>query len=90
MKLTEHASTRSQQRAIPALVLDLLLQFGARGHAPGQAQYVYFDKRSRRRVASYAGCLASTLQEHLDVYAVVGDDEKVITTGHRNVRLPRH
>jgi hypothetical protein len=90
MKLSEHASTRLQQRAIPALVLDLLLQFGTRGHAPGQAQYVYFDKRSRRRLASYAGCLARTLDGHLDVYAVVGEDEKVITAGHRNTRLPHH
>jgi hypothetical protein len=89
MKLTEHARVRLQQRAIPPLVLDLLLQFGARDHAPDHAQFVYFDKRSRRRMANYAGCLAPTLDAHLDVCAVVGNEEQVITTGHRTTRIRR-
>jgi hypothetical protein len=90
MKLSNHTSVRQQQRGIPSLVLDLLLQFGKRGQAPGHAQFVYFDKDSRRRVASYAGGLSAQLKEYLDVYAVVGNDEKVITTGHRTERIQRH
>jgi hypothetical protein len=90
MNLTHHAQARTQQRAIPRLVLDLLLQFGAREPAPNAAEMVFFDKTARKRVASYAGALANRLNEHLDVYAIVGNDERVITTGHRLARIQRH
>lgn len=90
MNFSRHARSRAQQRAIPRLVLDLLLQFGAREPAPGAAEMVFFDKRARKRVASYVGSIAPQLNDHLDVFAIVGRDEKVITTGHRLTRIQRH
>lgn len=88
--MTRHANVRLQQRAIPPLLIDLLLQFGATEKAPGGVNKVFFDKNARRRVQSYAGPLASLLEQHMDVYAVVGDNEQVITVGHRNERIRRH
>lgn len=88
--LTHHASVRLQQRAISPLLLDLLLQFGATEKAPGGASKVFFDKNARRRVQTYAGPLAPLLEQHMDVYAVVGDNEQVITVGHRSERIRRH
>ena len=67
MNLSHHAQTRAQQRAIPRLVLDLLLQFGAREPALNAAEVVFFDKAARKRVASYAGALANRLNEHLEM-----------------------
>ena len=88
--LTLHAKARSQQRAIPALIIDLLVQFGAREKAPGGACKAYFDKASRRRVHNYAGPLAPHLEEHLDAYVVLTQTDDVITVGHRTERIRRH
>lgn len=87
MNMTKHAQVRSQQRAIPPMLIDLLLQFGASERAGAGVSKVFFDKTSRRRVKAYAGPLASLLEDHLDVYAVVNDDQTIITTGHRTVRF---
>lgn len=88
--LTKHARIRSQQRAIPQLMVDLLLQWGATEKAFGGATKVFFDKASRRRVQAYAGPIAPLLDQHLDLYAVVGCDNQIITVGYRNERIQRH
>ena len=88
--LTRHARIRSQQRAIPGLVIDLLLQFGASENAVDGASKLFFDKAARRRVHTYAGSLAPLLDQHFDLYAVVGSDSTVITIGHRLERIRRH
>ncbi|WP_428380916.1 hypothetical protein [Nevskia ramosa] len=90
MKMTRHAATRSQQRCIPPLVIDLHMQFGATEKAPGGASTRYFDKRSRRQVEAYAGPLARLLSEHLDSYIVVTSDDQVITAALRVDRIHRH
>ena len=87
--LTQHAKARSQQRGIPTIVIDLLLDFGATTQAPGGAEKIYFDKSSRKRLRAYAGPLASLLERHLNVYAVVNNEDRVITTGFRLGRI-RH
>lgn len=88
--MSKHASMRSQQRAIPRLLIDLLLEFGARVSAGDGTSKLFFDKTARRRVQSYAGPLARQLEEHLDLYAVVSADDRIITTGHRTERIRRH
>ncbi len=89
MQLSRHANERSQQRAIPEMMIDLLLQFGSSESAGSGVSKVFFDKTSRRRVKAYAGSLAGLLDEHLDVYAVVSSEMKVITLGHRTERITR-
>lgn len=90
MNFSRHAKDRSQQRAIPPMLIDLLLQFGSCERAGAGVSKMFFDKPSRRKVKAYAGPLASLLNDHLDVYAVVTDDLKVITTGHRTQRFVSH
>jgi hypothetical protein len=51
---------------------------------------MFFDKAARRRVHVYVGALAPLFTEHLDLYAVVAADNKVITVGHRLKRTRRH
>lgn len=87
MQLSKHAQTRAQQRAIPPMLIDLLIQFGSSERSGAGVSKMYFDKPSRKRVKAYAGILGTLLDEHLDVYAVVTDDLKVITTGHRTQRI---
>jgi hypothetical protein len=86
MKTSTHATVRCQQRGIPPIVVDLLLQFGHRQHDHAGAEIVYFDRRSRKRIESYVGGLISKLSEHLDSYAVVADG-MVITVGTRFKRI---
>jgi len=90
MNMTHHAVTRSQQRAIPPLLIDLLLQFGKSESAGSGFAKIFFDKQARKRVAAYAGPLAQSLNAHLDLYAVVGENNQVITVGHRLERIQRH
>ena len=90
MNVTKHAQARSQQRGIPPLVIDLLLQFGKSEPAGNGAAKMFFDAPARRRVAAYAGSLANRIDEHLDLYAVVSQDMQIITVGHRLERIHRH
>lgn len=71
-------------------MIDLLLELGTTEKTFGGATKVFFDKVSRRRVYAYAGSLASLIEQHLDTYAVIGEDFKVVTVGHRNERIHRH
>lgn len=89
MELSHHARTRTQQRAIPPMLIDLLTQFGSTEPAGDGASKVFFDKTARRRVKAYAGPLAGLLDEHLDVHAVVARDGRVITAAHRTKRIKR-
>ena len=89
MKATVHANVRSQQRGIPPIVVDLLFRFGRREHDHAGAEVVYFDRRSRKHIESYAGGLISKLSEHLDSYAVLADGE-IVTVGIRYKRINHH
>lgn len=88
MKFTDHAATRSQQRGIPPLMVDLLLKFGCREHDHAGAEVCFFDRRSKKRLESYVGSLAGKLSEHLDSYIVVAGD-LVVTVGHRYKKIKK-
>jgi hypothetical protein len=88
-QMTRHATLRSQQRAIPPMALDLLLQFGCIEPAGDGCTKVYLDKRARKRLDAYAGAIAHHLRDHLDIYAVVSTDQVVVTVGHRTDRVHR-
>lgn len=90
MHMSQHATVRSQQRSISQMQVDLLMQFGTSQPAGDGASKLFFDKAARRRIRAYAGPLAGVLNEHLDVYAVVSADDKVITAAHLIKRIRRH
>ena len=90
MHLSHHATERSRQRAISPMLVDLLLQFGTSQHAGDGTSKLFFDKAARRRVRAYAGPLACLLNEHLDVYVVVGSGEEIVTAAHLTGRIRRH
>lgn len=86
MKPTSHATVRAQQRGIPPIVIDLLLQFGQVEHDHAGAEILYFDRRSKKRIESYVGALFGKLSEHLDNYAVVANG-RIVTVGVRHKRI---
>lgn len=87
---SQHACLRSQQRGISRLVIDLLMEFGASEPSGEGTTKFYFDKPARKRLAAYAGSIAPLLDQHLDVYAVVAADSRLVTVAHRFERLRRH
>lgn len=89
-RLTRHAAVRQQQRGVPRLVIDLLLDYGVEESAGAGVRTVYFDKPTRRKVLAYAGPLAPALTPFLDYYAVVGPDEQVITVAPRLGKVRHH
>lgn len=89
MDYTRHARQRSQQRGIPPLVVDLLLQFGHSEPAGQGTRKIFLDKSARKRLNAYAGSVASVLSDHLDVFAVVDSADRVITVGHRTEHIRR-
>ena len=91
MKLSKHAGDRSQQRSIPQIVVDLLVDFGVEKKQNGGTSVYFFDKKARKRLAAYAGHLSPLFNEHLDSYVVIDPSDKlVITVGHRLERIWRH
>lgn len=86
--LTYHAQVRMQQRGIPPLIVQWLLEFGASEVSHGAVRR-YFDKRARKRLASHVGHqVVDRLGDLLDLYVVEGDG-RLVTAGHRTKRFHR-
>jgi hypothetical protein len=90
LALTIHARTRLQQRAIPPLVIDLLMQFGSASRCEG-AERLTFDKVAVKRLRQHLGGERGlkTVERWLNVYAVVGDNGLLVTAAHKNERFRR-
>jgi hypothetical protein len=80
MELTKHARVRSQQRSIPPLILQWLLEYGDRTSAHG-ALRLSFSKRARREIEGVVGKrVVSQLGKFLEASAIVDPrTESVIT-----------
>ncbi|MEO7031477.1 MAG: hypothetical protein ABI351_13135 [Herbaspirillum sp.] len=84
MKMSKHAIVRQQQRAIPPIVVDLLLNWGCAEHARGEDCIRYFfDKNARRGIKAHYGQMASQMSRYLDCYAIVSGEGMVITVAHQ-------
>jgi hypothetical protein len=91
LAFSSHAETRSQQRGIQPIVVDWLMQYGARQHDHHGAEIYYFDKRSRRSLAKGVGHdIVARLKKLLDAYIVISKDGTVVTVGHRYKRICKH
>jgi hypothetical protein len=91
LHLTDHARSRSQQRAIPEVVLDGLLSYGKAVHDHRGSLIVFFDHQAKNRLRREWGEREFRHYEaKLDAYAVLAPDGSVVTVGHRTRRIPRH
>lgn len=87
---TRHAQQRLQQRAIPGLVVDLLLANGSCMRHDG-AEIVFLDKAARKCLRRQLGGERGLrmLEPWLGHYLVVGDDGRLITAAPRTRRFKR-
>ena len=84
--LTTHAEKRCQQRGIPPLIIEWLLDFGTPVYSRG-AEIYHFDKKSKEAIKRYAGKrILSTLDQYMDAYLIFAAG-RVITVGHRYKRI---
>jgi len=83
MNMTKHAQTRSQQRAIPPLIIDWLCRYGSRLNGMNGTTVCVFDRESRRCLASEVGhVVVRRLSDMMDTYLVLSGDS-IVTIGHR-------
>lgn len=88
---TTHAALRLQQRAIPAFVVELLERCGTEVRC-GDADRLFFDKAAKKRLKQYLGGdrALQLIERWMGVYAVIGDNGRVITVAHQSSRIHRH
>lgn len=81
LQLTAHARSRTQSRAIPSVVVDLLLTVGASESAPGGVDKLFFDKAAVREVRNMLGGKRSTrlIERWFNTCAIIGANGRVIT-----------
>lgn len=87
MELTEHARKRQQQRSIPQMIIDFLIDYGACEKAGDGTRKHYFDKRSKRQLKAYLGQLFGLIEEYLNCYAIVCPEGRIITVAYRTARI---
>ncbi len=91
LNLTQHARTRLQQRGIPPVVVERLLDFGREEFDHRGSRILYFDRRARPRLQkAVGGETCRRIEGHLDAYALVADTGEMITMGHRTHRINHH
>lgn len=87
LKLTRHAAVRQQQRGVPPMIIDLLLDYGSVERAGKGVTTYYFDRAARRKVLAYVGRLSAAVEPFFDYYAVVASDGRIITIAPRLQRV---
>ena len=90
LNYSEHARERIQQRAIPPLIIDLLMQFGSSSRCGG-AERLMFDKRALKRLRHHLGGERGlkVVARWLNVYAIIADNGSVVTTAHKCAHFRR-
>lgn len=88
MKLSHHAQVRCQQRSVPPLIIQWLLEYGAEQRSAGASKR-YFDHEARRRLAADCGAeVVARLGDLLNLYLIEGEGH-VVTAGIRTRRIKR-
>lgn len=81
--LTQHARKRIQQRAIPQVVIDLLLDFGVVEHRNKGLEILYFNKKGRHAARSSMKNSGLTQLDHcLNAFMLESSEGLVVTVGH--------
>lgn len=88
--LTRHGALRQQQRCVPPIVIDWVIQYGVRRPAGSGTEHVELDKPGRRDLAREIGSWTySRLEPKLNAFVILDAYGCVITTGYRTRRRRR-
>ena len=88
MNISKHASLRQQQRCIPPLIIDWLLDFGEQKNDGRGCSIRFFTKKSRKLISRKAGSqVVGLLSRYMDSYLVESNDGTIVTMGYRFKRV---
>ena len=91
LTMTNHARTRIQQRGIPEVVVESLLDYGRESYDHHGSRVVYFDRRARAELRrTFGNETYRRIEARLDAYAVVDQSGEIVTVGHRTRRINRN
>ena len=91
LTMTNHARARIQQRGIPEVVVENLLDFGREAYDHHGSRVVYFDRRARAELRRICGEVTyRRIEARLDAYAVLARSGDIVTVGHRTRRINRN
>jgi len=85
MILTKHAEIRIQQRCIPELTLELLLQFGEVERQHGGTEMLYFKAKSFEKARKHVEKMLKDMDKLRNAYLVKAKQEEedlIITSGY--------
>ncbi len=83
LTISKHAADREQQRSIPALLIDSLLEFGECRDAGNGAESHYFGRRGWRDFQAYLGAQSKHFERYRNIYVIIAGGV-VITVAHRH------
>ncbi|SFG68325.1 hypothetical protein [Neptunomonas qingdaonensis] len=89
MNISKHASERIEQRSIPQVAIDLILDWGKVEHHRGSEVY-HLDKKGMTQVKRYLGPLSEGPLAQLKSIYVVVDCGTVITVARKNQHSKRN
>lgn len=88
--LSNHAQQRSQQRAIPHSVIEILLDYGVVEHSNKGLELLYFDKGWKHAAMVLMMKIGLKQSDHcLNAYLLESSDGQVVTVGHRTKKINR-
>ncbi len=91
MILTKHAEVRIQQRCIPEMALELLLQFGEVEHQHGGTEMVYFKVKSFEKARKHLENMLKDMDKLRNTYLIKAEqaeqaeqaeEDLIITSGY--------
>ena len=90
LDFTDHSQARLQQRAIPPMVVELLMEFGSPSRCGG-AERLMFDKAAVKKLRHHLGGPRGlkVVERWLTVYAIVGDNGRLVTAAHKRSHFHR-
>lgn len=83
MEISKHAKIRSQQRAIPASVIDLILEYGKPHKTTGNALRYEVEREKIPMLQSRLKRLIQKVEKIKNTAVLVADDGTIITVYHK-------
>ena len=86
-----HAQQRSQQRGIPTVVMDILLDYGIAEHSYQGLEILYLNKRAKIAAAMQMKAIGlKSPDRYLNAYLVESSEGCIVTVGHRTKKIYRN
>ncbi len=87
MILTKHAEVRIQQRCIPELALELLIQYGEVERQNGGTKMIYFKAKSFEKARKHLEKMLKDMDKLRNAYLIKAkqkEEDIIITSGYLN------